>query len=143
MTREEMIRQSAIRHIGCDYDTAILKKLLNGTEQPHPEHEEPLIKAFIAGAKWADNNPKTSTLAEACRKKQGDLKTQMEYEDHHCDKTLYGQFQVLLYSLGAMSGCSDHIHWSQHFKEEKSSFIVHLSINDKGTIRLNFELIKD
>lgn len=104
--------------------------------------ENAALLAFSEGANWADENPKTSTLAEACRK-QGKLRTQMEYEDHRCDKTLYGQFNELLNTLGAMSGCSDHLHWSQHIKEKKSSFIVYFSINDKGTIHLNLELIKD
>lgn len=105
--------------------------------------ENAALLAFSDGARWADENPKTSTLAEACRKKENELRTQMRYEDHRSDKTLYGQFNELLNTLGAMSGCSDHIHLSQHIKEKKSSFIVYFNINDKGTIHLNLELIKD
>lgn len=58
-----MIKQAAIRYIGRDYDKAELEKLLNGSEQPHPVHEEPLIKTFIAGAKWADKNPKSPWIS--------------------------------------------------------------------------------
>lgn len=105
--------------------------------------ENAALLAFSDGAQWADENPKTSTLAEACRKKENELRTQMRYEDHRCDKTLYGQFNELLNTLGAMSGCSDHIHLSQHIKEQKANFNVYLNIDDDGNINLDLSLRKE
>ena len=130
MKREDQITQAAMDYCR-EYKTSKLTA------------ENAALLAFSDGAQWADENPKTSTLAEASRKKENQLRTQMEYEDHRCDKTLYGQFNELLNTLGVMSGYSDHIHLSQHIKEKKSSFIVYFNINDKGTIHLNLELIKD
>ena len=99
--------------------------------------------AFCEGVRWADENPKTSTLAEASRKKENELRTQMRYEDHRSDKTLYGQFQELLNTLGAMTGCSDYLRFSQHIKEKKATFGVRLAIDKDGTINIELELIKD
>lgn len=104
--------------------------------------ENAALLAFSDGANWADENPKTSTLAEACRKKQGELRTQMEYEDHRCDKTLYGQFNELLNTLGAMTGYSNFLHLSQNIKDKKSRFNVYFSINNEGTINIHLELVK-
>lgn len=99
--------------------------------------------AFCEGVRWADENPKTSTLAEACRKKENELRTQMRYEDHRSDKTLYGQFRELLNTLGAMTGYSDYLRFSQHIKEKKATFGVRLAIDKDGTINIELELIKD
>ena len=99
--------------------------------------------AFCQGVRWADEHPKTSTLAEASRKKENELRTQMRYEDHRCDKTLYGQFNELLNTLGAMSGCSNYLHWSQQVKEQKASFNVYLNIDDDGNIDIDFSLRKE
>lgn len=96
--------------------------------------------AFCEGVRWADNHPKTSTLADAIRKKQIEITHQMEFEDHRCDKTLYGQFQELLRTLGAMSGCSKYIHWSQQIKEQKASFNVYLTIDDEGNVNIDLSL---
>lgn len=104
--------------------------------------ENAALLAFSEGANWADENPKTSTLAEACRKKQGELRTQMEYEDHRHDKTLYGQFNELLNTLGAMSGYSNFLHLSQNIKDKKSRFNVYFSINNEGAINIHLELVK-
>lgn len=104
--------------------------------------ENAALLAFSDGARWADENPKTSTLAEACRKKENELRTQMRYEDHRCDKTLYGQFRELLNTLGAMSGYSNYLHWSQNIKEKKSSFNVYLTIDDDGNINIDMNLRK-
>lgn len=49
-TREAQIRQDAIRYVGANYDKEQLDLLLSGETQPHPVHEEPLIRAYIAGA---------------------------------------------------------------------------------------------
>ena len=99
--------------------------------------------AFCQGVRWADENHKTSTLAEAMRKKQVEITHQMELEDLRCDKTLYGQFQELLKTLGAMSHCSKYIHWSQQVKEQKASFNVYLNIDDDGNIDIDFSLRKE
>ena len=104
--------------------------------------ENAALLAFSDGAQWADENPKTSTLAEACRKKENELSTQMRFEDHRCDKTLYGQFQELLKTLGAMSGCSKYLHWSQQVKEQKANFNVYLNIDDDGNINIDMNLQK-
>lgn len=104
--------------------------------------ENAALLAFSDGAQWADENPKTSTLAEAMRKKQVEITHQMEFEDHRQDKTLYGQFQELLNTLGAMSGCSKYIHWSQQVKEKKASFNVYLTIDDEGNINIDMNLRK-
>ena len=96
--------------------------------------------AFCQGVRWADENPKTSTLAEAMRKKQVEITHQMEFEDHRRDKTLYGQFQELLRTLGAMSGCSNYLHWSQQIKEKKASFNVYLTIDDEGNVNIDMNL---
>ena len=105
--------------------------------------ENASLLAFSDGAQWADENPKTSTLAEAMRKKQVEITHQMELEDLRCDKTLYGQFQELLKTLGAMSHCSKYIHWSQQVKEQKASFNVYLNIDDDGNIDIDFSLRKE
>ena len=105
--------------------------------------ENAALLAFSDGAQWADENPKTSTLAEASRKKENELRTQMRYEDHRSDKTLYGQFQELLNTLGAMSGCSNYLHWSQQIKERKANFNVYLNIDDDGNINLDLSLRKE
>lgn len=105
--------------------------------------ENMALLAFSDGAQWADENPKTSTLAEACRKKENELRTQMRYEDHRSDKTLYGQFNELLNTLGAMTGYSDYLRFSQHIKEKKATFGVRLAIDKDGTINIELELIKD
>ena len=96
--------------------------------------------AFCEGVRWADNHPKTSTLADAIRKKQIEITHQMEFEDHRCDKTLYGQFQELLRTLGAMSGCSKYIHWSQQVEKQKASFNVYLTIDDEGNVDIDLSL---
>ena len=98
--------------------------------------------AFCQGVRWADEHPKTSTLAEAMRKKQIEITHQMEFEDHRCDKTLYGQFQELLRTLGAMSGCSNYLHWGQQIKEEKATFSLRLAIDKDGNINLDLSLQK-
>ena len=102
--------------------------------------ENAALLAFSDGAQWADENPKTSTLAEASRKNE--LRTRMEYEDHRSDKTLYGQFQELLNTIGAMTGYSNFLHLSQNIKEKKSRLNVYFSINDKGTTSIHLELVK-
>lgn len=127
MKREDQISQAALDYCR-EYKTSKLTA------------ENAALLAFSDGANWADKNPKTSTLAEACRKKQGELRTQMEYEDHRCDKTLYGQFNELLNTLGAMSGCSKYIHWSQQIKERKANFNVYLNIDEDGNINLDLSL---
>ena len=98
--------------------------------------------AFCQGVRWADEHPKTSTLAEAMRKKQVEITHQMELEDHRCDKTLYGQFQELLKTLGAMSGCSNYLHWSQQIKEKNATFGVRLAIDKDGNINIDLSLQK-
>ena len=105
--------------------------------------ENAALLAFSDGAQWADENPKTSTLAEAMRKKQVEITHQMELEDHRCDKTLYGQFNELLNTLGAMSGCSNYLHWSQQIKEKNATFGVYLNIDDDGNIDIDFSLRKE
>lgn len=127
MKREDQISQAAMDYCR-EYKTSKLTA------------ENAALLAFSDGAQWADENPKTSTLAEACRKKENELRTQMRYEDHRCDKTLYGQFQELLNTLGAMSGCSNYLHWSQNIKEKKSSFNVYLTIDDDGNINIDMNL---
>ena len=130
-----MIRQDQISEAALDY--CFQDKNSKCT------NELAALLAFCDGAKWADENPKTSTLNEASRKKENELRTQMRYEDHRCDKTLYGQFQELLNTLGAMSGCSNYLHWSQQIKEKKATFGVRLAIDKDGTINIELELIKD
>ena len=44
-------REAAIRYVGANYDKEQLEMLLSEETTPHPVHEEPLIQAFIAGAK--------------------------------------------------------------------------------------------
>lgn len=128
-----MIRQDQISQAALDYCREYKTSKLTA--------ENTALLAFSDGAQWADENPKTSTLAEACRK-QGKLRTQMEYEDHRCDKTLYGQFNELLNTLGAISGYSDFLHLSQNIKDKKSRFNVYFSINNEGTINIHLELVK-
>lgn len=53
-TREAQIRKDAIRYVGANYDKEQLDLLLSGETQPHPVHEEPLIRAYIAGAHRRD-----------------------------------------------------------------------------------------
>ena len=104
--------------------------------------ENAALLAFSDGANWADENPKTSTLAEASRNAPFRLKTQMEYEDHRCDKTLYGQFNELLNTLGAMSGCSKSLYWSQYINKHISNFSIRLNIDDYGNINIDMNLRK-
>lgn len=127
MKREDQITQAAMDYCR-EYKTSKLTA------------ENMALLAFSDGAQWADENPKTSTLAEASRKKENELRTQMEYEDHRSDKTLYGQFQELLNTLGAMSGCSKYLHWSQQVKDQKASFNVYLTIDNEGNINLDMNL---
>ena len=128
MKREDQISQAAMDYCR-EYKTSKLTA------------ENAALLAFSDGAQWADENPKTSTLAEASRKNE--LRTRMEYEDHRSDKTLYGQFQELLNTIGAMTGYSNFLHLSQNIKEKKSRLNVYFSINDKGTTSIHLELIKD
>ena len=128
MKREDQISQAAMDYCR-EYKTSKLTA------------ENMALLAFSDGAQWADENPKTSTLAEASRKNE--LRTRMEYEDHRSDKTLYGQFQELLNTIGAMTGYSNFLHLSQNIKEKKSRLNVYFSINDKGTTSIHLELIKD
>ena len=130
-----MIRQDQITQAALDYCRQYKDSKYTA--------ENAALLAFSDGAQWADENPKTSTLAEACRKNENELRTQMRYEDHRCDKTLYGQFQELLKTLGAMSHCSKYIHWSQQVKEQKASFNVYLNIDDDGNIDIDFSLRKE
>lgn len=129
-----MIRQDQISQAALDYCRQYKDSKLTA--------ENAALLAFSDGANWADENPKTSTLAEAIRK-QGKLRTQMEYEDHRSDKTLYGQFQELINTLGAMSGCSNYLHWSQQVKEKNATFNVYLNIDDDGNINLDLSLRKE
>ena len=130
MKREDQITQAAMDYCR-EYKTSKLTA------------ENMALLAFSDGAQWADENPKTSTLAEASRKKENQLRTQMEYEDHRSDKTLYGQFQELLNTLGAISGCSNYLHLSQQVKERKANFNVYLNIDDDGNINLDLSLRKE
>ena len=127
-----MIRQDQITQAALDYCRQYKDSKYTA--------ENAALLAFSDGAQWADENPKTSTLAEACRKKENELRTQMRYEDHRCDKTLYGQFNELLNTLGAMSGCSNNLHWSQQIKEKKASFNVYLTIDDEGNVNIDMNL---
>ena len=129
MKREDQITQAASDYCR-EYKTSKLTA------------ENAALLAFSDGAQWADENPKTSTLAEASRKKENELRTQMRYEDHRCDKTLYGQFQELLNTLGAMSGCSTSVGWSQYMEDSKSRFNVSLNIDDEDNINIELELRK-
>ena len=130
-----MIRQDQITQAALDYCRQYKDSKYTA--------ENAALLAFSDGAQWADENPKTSTLAEASRKKENELSTQMRYEDHRCDKTLYGQFNELLNTLDAMSGCSNYLHWSQQIKEKKASFNVYLNIDDDGNIDIDFSLRKE
>ena len=105
--------------------------------------QDMLVEAFRCGAQWADEHPKTSTLAEASRKKESELRTQMRYEDHRSDKTLYGQFQELLRTLGAISGCSKYLHLSQQNKEDGKIFNIYLTTDEDGSINIDLRLSKD
>jgi hypothetical protein len=129
MKRQDQITQAAMDYCR-EYKTSKLTA------------ENAALLAFSDGAQWADENPKTSTLAEACRKKENELRTQMRYEDHRSDKTLYGQFNELLNTIGAMSGCSNYLHWSQQVKEQNASFNVYLTIDEDGNINLDLSLRK-
>jgi hypothetical protein len=129
MKRQDQITQAAMDYCR-EYKTSKLTP------------ENMALLAFSDGAQWADENPKTSTLAEVCRKKENELRTQMEYEDHRSDKTLYGQFKELLNTIGAMTGYSNFLHLSQNIKEKKSRLNVYFSINDKGTTSIHLELVK-
>ena len=129
-----MIRQDQITQAALDYCRQYKDSKYTA--------ENAALLAFSDGAQWADENPKTSTLAEACRKKENELSTQMRYEDHRCDKTLYGQFQELLNTLGAMSGCSTSVGWSQYMEDSKSRFNVSLNIDDEDNINIELELRK-
>ena len=130
MKREDQITQAAMDYCR-EYKTSKLTA------------ENAALLAFSDGAQWADEHPKTSTLAEASRNAPFRLRTQMEYADHRSDKTLYGQFQELLNTIGAMTGYSNFLHLSQNIKEKKSRLNVYFSINDKGTTSIHLELIKD
>lgn len=130
MKREDQITQAASDYCR-EYKTSKLTA------------ENTALLAFSDGAQWADENPKTSTLAEACRKNENQLRTQMEYEDHRIDKTLYGQFRELLNTLGAMSGCSNYLHLSHQIKERKANFNVYLNIDYDGNINLDLSLRKE
>ena len=130
MKREDQISEAALDYCFQDKNSKCTNELA-------------AFLAFCEGVRWADENPKTSTLAEASRKKENELRTQMRYEDHRSDKTLYGQFQELLNTLGAMTGCSDYLRLSQHIKEKKATFGVRLAIDKDGTINIELELIKD
>ena len=127
-----MIRQDQITQAALDYCRQYKDSKYTA--------ENAALLAFSDGAQWADENPKTSTLAEAMRKKQVEITHQMEFEDHRRDKTLYGQFQELLRTLGAMSGCSNYLHWSQQIKEKKASFNVYLTIDDEGNVNIDMNL---
>ena len=105
--------------------------------------ENAALLAFSDGAQWADEHPKTSTLAEASRKKESELRTQMRYEDHRSDKTLYGQFQDLLRTIGAMTGYSKYLHLSQQNKEDGKIFNIYLTTDEDGSINLDLRLSKD
>ena len=129
MKREDQITQAASDYCR-EYKTSKLTA------------ENAALLAFSDGAQWADENPKTSTLAEASRKKENELSTQMRYEDHRCDKTLYGQFNELLNTLDAMSGCSNYLHWSQQIKEKNATFGVRLAIDKDGNINIDLSLQK-
>lgn len=129
-----MIRQDQITQAALDYCCQYKKSKYSA--------ENAAMLGFTDGANWADNHPKTSTLAEAMRKKQVEITHQMEFEDHRCDKTLYGQFQELLRTFSAMSGCSKYIHWSQQVKEQNASFNVYLTIDDEGNINIDLSLRK-
>ena len=129
-----MIRQDQITQAALDYCRQYEKSKYSA--------ENAAMLGFSDGAQWADNNPKTSTLAEAYCKVQNKITHQMEFEDHRCDKTLYGQFKELLNTLGAMSGCSKYLHWSQQVKENKASFNVYLTIDDDGNINIDLSLRK-
>ena len=126
-----MIRQDQITQAALDYCRQYKDSKYTA--------ENAALLAFSDGAQWADENPKT-TLAEAMRKKQVEITHQMEFEDHRRDKTLYGQFQELLRTLGAMSHCSKYLHWSQQIKEQDSSFNVYLTIDDEGNINIDMNL---
>ena len=127
-----MIRQDQITQAALDYCRQYKDSKYTA--------ENAALLAFSDGAQWADEHPKTSTLAEAMRKKQVEITHQMEFEDHRRDKTLYGQFQELLRTLGAMSGCSNYLHWSQQIKEKKASFNVYLTIDDEGNVNIDMNL---
>ena len=126
-----MIRQDQITQAALDYCRQYKDSKYTA--------ENAALLAFSDGAQWADNNPKT-TLAEAMRKKQVEITHQMEFEDHRRDKTLYGKFQELLRTLGAMSGYSNYLHWSQQIKEKKASFNVYLTIDDEGNVNIDMNL---
>lgn len=126
-----MIRQDQITQAALDYCRQYKDSKYTA--------ENAALLAFSDGAQWADNHPKT-TLAEAMRKKQVEITHQMEFEDHRCDKTLYGQFEELLHTLGAMSGCSKYLHWSQQVKEQDAVFNVYLTIDDDGNVNIDMNL---
>ena len=126
-----MIRQDQITQAALDYCRQYKDSKYTA--------ENAALLAFSDGAQWADENPKT-TLAEAMRKKQVEITHQMEFEDHRRDKTLYGKFQELLRTLGAMSGYSNYLHWSQQIKEKKASFNVYLTIDDEGNVNIDMNL---
>ena len=128
MKREDQISQAAMDYCR-QYKTSKLTA------------ENAALLAFSDGAQWADENPKTSTLAEASRKNE--LRTRMEYEDHRSDKTLYGQFQELLRTLGAISGCSKYLHLSQQNKEDGKIFNIYLTTDEDGSINIDLRLSKD
>ena len=50
----EATREAAIRYLGANYDKDQLDRLLSGEVKPHPVHEEPIIRAYIAGAESRD-----------------------------------------------------------------------------------------
>lgn len=129
-----MIRQDQISQAALDYCRQYKDSKYTA--------ENAALLAFSDGVNWADENPKTSTLCDAVRKKQDALKTLMEFHDHRCDKTLYGQFQELLNTLGAMSDCSNYLHWSQQIKEKNATFGVRLAIDKDGNINIDLKLEK-
>ena len=128
MTREDQISQAAMDYCR-EYKTSKLTA------------ENMALLAFSDGAQWADENPKTSTLAEASRKNE--LRTRMEYADHRSDKTLYGQFQELLNTIGAMTGYSNFLHLSQQNKEDGKIFNIYLTTDEDGSINIDLRLSKD
>ena len=71
-----MIRQDQITQAALDYFRQYKTSKLTA--------ENAALLAFSDGAQWADENPKTSTLAEACRKKENEAhRYRMELEDHY------------------------------------------------------------
>lgn len=129
-----MIRQDQITQAALDYCREYKTSKLTA--------ENAALLAFSDGAQWADENPKTSTLAEASRKNENELRTQMRYEDHRSDKTLYAKFKDILRAIQVMSGYSTSVGWSQYMEDSKSRFNVSLNIDDEDNINIELELRK-